>query len=91
MQLYISLLLVVTNSICFVTQDYTIRMDRATDEVLQTSSSGSYSSESLHTQENNDKEPTSPHLEDNESPVDLTEPWFESFSVSNVSSASKTQ
>ncbi|KAI3799373.1 hypothetical protein L1987_34667 [Smallanthus sonchifolius] len=76
-------------------QDYTIRMDH---EVLQTSSSGSYSSESSHTQENNDKDssenlkqvmfPPSSHVEDDETPVDLTEPWFESFCVS---SASKTQ
>ncbi|KAK9061555.1 hypothetical protein SSX86_018737 [Deinandra increscens subsp. villosa] len=84
-------------------QDYTIKMDHAADEVLQTSSSGSYSSESLHTQENNDIEaatdsgeklkqvmspPTSSDVEDVETPVDLTEPWFESFCIS---SASKTQ
>ncbi|KAL8247310.1 hypothetical protein R6Q59_008526 [Mikania micrantha] len=80
-------------------QDYTVRMDHATEEVLQTSMSGSYSSESLHAEENNDNDsgeklkqmmfpPTSSDVEDDESPVDLTEPWFESFCIS---SASKTQ
>lgn len=90
-------------------QDYTIKMDRATDGLQQTSSSGSFSSESLllmHTQENYDQEPTtdspenlkqvliptldprSSHVEDDEATVDLTEPRFESFCVSNISSAS---
>ncbi|KAM0000903.1 putative protein kinase RLK-Pelle-RLCK-XVI family [Helianthus debilis subsp. tardiflorus] len=74
-------------------QDYTIRMDR---ELQQTSSSGSCSSESesLHT---HDKEAITDSPEqvddDNGTPVDvdLTEPWLESFCVSNISSASKTQ
>lgn len=84
-------------------------MDRATDGLQQTSSSGSFSSESLllmHTQENYDQEPTtdspenlkqvliptldprSSYVEDDEATVDLTEPRFESFCVSNISSAS---
>ncbi|KAI7737049.1 hypothetical protein M8C21_009040 [Ambrosia artemisiifolia] len=83
-------------------QDYTIRMDRELQQSEQTSSSsGSYSSESLHT---HDKEATTdspeqvifpPHIEDDDDDdgtpvdVDLTEPWLESFCVS--STASKTQ
>ncbi|XP_071706538.1 receptor-like serine/threonine-protein kinase NCRK [Rutidosis leptorrhynchoides] len=72
-------------------QDYTIRMDRATDKLQQTSSSGSYSSESLlliHSQENDQEPITDSHVEDDEATVDLTEPRFESFCVSNISSAS---
>ncbi|XP_076957602.1 receptor-like serine/threonine-protein kinase NCRK isoform X2 [Bidens hawaiensis] len=66
-------------------QDYIIRMDR---ELQPTSSSVSYSSESSHT---HDIEATAE--DDDETPVDvdLTEPWLESFSVSNISSSSKTQ
>ncbi|KAI3748235.1 hypothetical protein L6452_11189 [Arctium lappa] len=85
-------------------QDYTyIRMDRTMDELQQTSSSASYSSQSsliVHTQENNQKEPTtdspevivptptSLHGEDDEATVDLTEPRYEAFCVSSISSAS---
>lgn len=92
-------------------QDYTIRMARATDELQQTSTSGSLSSQSsllVHTQEDDDKDPTTEsessenlkqvifptsnprtsHAEDDEVTVDLTEPRFESFCVSNISSNS---
>ncbi|KAI7737044.1 hypothetical protein M8C21_009035 [Ambrosia artemisiifolia] len=75
-------------------QDYTIRMDRELQQSEQTSSSGSFSSESLHT---HDKEATTdspeqvifpPHIEDDDDgtpvDVDLTEPWLESFCVSKT-------
>lgn len=72
-------------------------MDRTTE---QSSSSRSFSSQSsliVHAQENNAKElsidspenlPGNLHGEDEESTVDLTEPRFESFCVSNISSVS---
>ncbi|KAJ9540348.1 hypothetical protein OSB04_026854 [Centaurea solstitialis] len=89
-------------------QDYTIRMDRTMDELQQTSSSASYSSQSsliAHAHENDRQEPTadspdnvnqvtistpdprSLHAgEDDEATVDLTEPRYETFCVSNISS-----
>ncbi|XP_023753111.1 receptor-like serine/threonine-protein kinase NCRK [Lactuca sativa] len=74
-------------------QDYTIRMERE----LQQMSSRSFSSESsllVHTPHENEEPVTvtvtgpGSHRGDDEVTVDLTEPRFESFCVSNISSAS---